>query len=55
MKTFKLTFKNTSNKIDFVLIDAENMGIAIDLFCANSSADCMISIDNVTGKFIDFN
>lgn len=55
MKTFKLTFTNTSAKIDFVLIDAENEGMAINLFCANASPESMISIDNVTGQFVDFN
>jgi hypothetical protein len=55
MKTFKLTFKNTSAKIDFVLIDAENEGVAIDIFIANASSESMISIDNVTGQFVDFN
>jgi hypothetical protein len=55
MKTFKLTFTNTSAKIDFVLIDAENEGIAIDIFCANAPAESMVSIDNATGQFVDFN
>ena len=55
MKTFKLGFKNTSGKLDFVLIGANNEGHAIDLFMVNSSADCMISIENVTDKFVDFN
>lgn len=55
MKRFKLNFKNTSGKLDFVLIYANNEGEAIDLFVLNSSAKCMISIENVTGKFIDFN
>ena len=55
MKTFKLNFKNTSGKLDFVLINANNEGDAIDLFVLNASADCMISIENVTNKFVDFN
>ena len=55
MATFKVNFKNTSNNLDFVLIDAINEGNAIDLFCENAPAECMISITNVTGRFIDFN
>ena len=55
MKTFKLNFTNTSNNLDFVLIYAKNEGEAIDLFIMNSSANCMLSIENVTGIFIDFN
>jgi hypothetical protein len=54
MKTFKLNFTNTSNNLDFVLIDANNEGEAIDLFVTTSSAECMLSIENVTGKFVDF-
>ena len=54
MKTFKLNFTNTSNKSDFVLIDAINEGVAIDLFVENANAECMLSIQDVTGSFVDF-
>lgn len=55
MNTYKLNFTNTANKFDFVLIDAINEGQAIDLFIENAPAECMISIQNVTGKFVDTN
>jgi hypothetical protein len=54
MKTFKLNFKNTSNKLDFVLIYAINEGNAMEIFAATCSPECMLSIENVTNKFIDF-
>ena len=45
MKSFKLTFTNTSGKIDNLIIDAENEGAAIDLFLSNGGfAEQMISI-----------
>ena len=55
MKTFKLSFTNTSGKAAFVLIDANNEGQAIDLFISKASAECMSSIEDVTFKFVDFN
>jgi len=54
MKNFKVTFRNTSNNIDFVTVDSENQGIAIDLCIVNGiSIESIISIDDVTGKFVD--
>jgi len=45
MQNFKLTFTNTSGKIDNLIIDAENEGAAIDLFLSNGGfAEQMISI-----------
>jgi hypothetical protein len=62
MKTFKLNFKNTSNNLDFVLIDSNNEGEAIELFIKNSgfeneilAANSMISIEDTTNKVVDFN
>jgi len=56
MKTFKLIFRNTSNNVDFVLIDSINEGEAIDLFLNNGGiAESMMGIENVTNKNIKFN
>ena len=55
MKEFKLNFRNTLNKLDWVLIDAINEGEAIELFLTTAPAECMLSIEDVTNKFIDFN
>ena len=56
MKTFKLNFKNNLNKIDFVLIDANNKGEAMEIFATETKKpEVMISIQDVTGMFVDTN
>lgn len=54
MKTFKMNFTDTENKSNFVTIDAINEGEAIDLFLQDGvNPECMLSLVDVTGKFVD--
>ncbi len=48
MQNFKLTFTNTSGKLDFLLIDANDQGEAIDLFLENGGLpEQMLAIEKV--------
>jgi hypothetical protein len=53
MKTFKLTFVNTSGKIDFVLIDAISYREAQLIGDSEMGKDKAFSLIDVTDRFVD--
>jgi hypothetical protein len=55
-QTFKLNFTNALSNSDFLIIDGQSEGHAIDLFLnCGGMPESIISIENVTGKFVDSN
>ena len=55
MNTYKISFTNTSDKKDFVLVDADNFGQAFEIGEKEIGIERMLGIDNVTGMLVDTN
>lgn len=55
MNTYKVIFTNTSNNLDFVLIDAHYFGGAFEIGTKEIGIDRMKAIEEVTNKFVNTN
>lgn len=55
MKTYKIVFTNTSDNLDFCLLDRSSFGEILEIAMDEIGVERIIEILDVTGKFIDSN
>lgn len=55
MKTYKIVFTNTSDKLDFCLLDGSSFAEILEIAMDEIGVERILMIIDVTGKFIDSN